>query len=70
MENLSAGMQSLLERGGPWEVMPEEQPPVFRAAQQYLARHDLFPEEARRRVREVWIEGKYRGAYIAPRSAA
>jgi hypothetical protein len=54
----------LLERGGPWEVMPGQLGSTVQAAERYVERADLFPVDARARVREVWIEGKYRPAWL------
>lgn len=52
----------LLERGGPWEVLPRHQAHYAAEAREYIA--DTFhPQEARRRVREVWLEGKFRAAW-------
>ena len=51
----------VLERGGPWEIMPEQRPKMQAAAQRYL-RED-HPAEAKERVAAVWIAGEPRPAW-------
>ena len=60
--------KAILERSGWWDVLPESQARMRAAAERYLEHHD-FEESARRRVREVWIEHKYRPAW-EPRDAS
>jgi hypothetical protein len=55
-----------LESGGPWDTLPDQLDNLTRAARRYVARAD-FPEDARQRVREVWLEGKYRPAWLPRR---
>ena len=61
--------KAILERGGWWDIMPSEHARYRGLAERYCSRHDQFSEEARSRVREVWIEGKYRAAW-EPRDAS
>jgi hypothetical protein len=54
----------LLERGGPWEVLPATLDRTIAAARRYLTDHS-HPQEARQRVYDVWIEGHYRPGWQA-----
>ena len=47
----------VLERGGPWEVLPEDRDFFRRHAEAYVTSETMHPE-AKARVRRVWLEGK------------
>lgn len=55
--------EQFIERGGPWEVLPRNLGRWVATARQYLE-NPSNPEGARVRVRDVWLEGKYRPAWM------
>lgn len=55
-----------LERGGPWDTLPGDVRFFQERARRYIERADLFSEAARLRVKEVWLDGMYRRAYLDP----
>lgn len=72
MGTIQLTVVQLLERGGPWEILPGSLPRLTRAAEAYLA-DAARPPDGRQRVREVWLQGAYRPAYLgasAPRGEA
>jgi hypothetical protein len=54
----------MLERGSPHEFLPKsrELELMQRAAEKYV-RDNSMPPDGRTRVREVWLQGRYRPAY-------